>query len=355
MVFSLKHKLKHIFNRSTLSRALICVITCSIIFSYAVLCPQAETSTITTEFFVKSSLTTLPGTPLSSLPTVDFWGHNITWPTTGFKYYHYDPTASRSDLSKNFLVLETSDVFENLNLHSNIYIKFDILYCSMDGTYPDSTPTCYLVDVDDNQIPMAFQLSYTNDSFYDEFTAISCYRHSVILYADSLPDDLSVEPYYLLYGFYVPLYNQAGGDVGYDNAIVAFSEVEYTFDMDQEDIVVDINEVVSNINTTVTSIQNSLTNVTPEMQASIDRLESLRQDQKDKVDNVIDEMDKIDTDFGTQIGDFDDVLNDNAGTLEDIGSTSYNSFVNDVFGHWFFVSVFALFGAFAFFSRAVFG
>lgn len=135
----------------------------------------------------------------------------------------------------------------------------------------------------------------------------------------------------------------SGGGSGSSDSAVTIEKLE------------NIYSAITETGATVTNIYNSLVDVSPEMQESINHLDTLLTDEKEKVDAVVDEMDKIDTDFHGHINDFDNILQENADSLSGMGSTTYNSFINDVFGHWFFVAMFALFGAFAFFSRAVFG
>lgn len=355
----MKHKLKRIFNRRIFSRALITVITCSIIFSYAVLCPQAGETILEVPLYVNTDYTTLPGFQSSNLPSTSFLGDFLNWPENNpsYSYYIYDPTVStNAEIFNADLWFKTDSVFENLNTHNNIFVGIEIWYCATEQYFPDNygIHSFYFESSNGDRIQIPLVVQYTTDTFNDDFTGQTVYRFQCMLYADNVDKVFSTSPYYLTYGFNVPLYI-AGSSIGYDTAVIAFANIYYEYDVVEADVLSDIYNQVYNINGTVIDIQNSLTNVTPQMQESINKLETLIQDEQEKIEDVITEMDKIDTDFGTQIGDFDDILNDNADTLENIGSTTYNSFINDVFGNWFFVSMFALFGAFAFFSRAVFG
>lgn len=135
----------------------------------------------------------------------------------------------------------------------------------------------------------------------------------------------------------------SGGDGGSNDSSATVEKLE------------EIYSAITETGATVANIYNSLVDVSPDMQESINHLDTLLTDEKENINEIVGEMENIDTDFNTQINDFNDVLNDNADSLSGMGSTTYSSFVNDVFGHWFFVTMFALFGAFAFFSRAVFG
>lgn len=220
--------------------------------------------------------------------------------------------------------------------------------------------------------PSSFVEFYSSDGDYLSFDHSLSFLSVHVLYDLYTGSPYHVYEYQIISDFSLALssvdrisvavpyfYTFPGRDVGYEAAVISVSDlsVEFLDDFDSSVLksLSEISSSLENTNSSLVSIENTLTNVTPQMQESINHLETLIQDEQEKIDDVITEMDKINTDFGTQIGDFDDILKDNAGTLEDIGSTTYNSFINDVFGNWFFVSMFALFGAFAFFSRAVFG
>lgn len=351
-------------HRRAFSRALITVITCSIIFSYVVLRPQAETVSSSFSFpvVVSTMFNELPGDVLDSFPVYDYMGKSLyeNLPFTPSLIYEYDPTAFSSSV-KYF----TFDSFFDPPCTSLTYLEFSFVFpldrAPQSESYDPVLPqqlffygSDFTGGTDGQQVSCVYSISY--DTFVDDFTGVTLYVFNArCIVQGFFPDGLvgGINSY-----VEIPIYT-AGADVSYDRALLVFSDVHVEGLFDNNAVLNNkldniLNNIVSNGETLV-SIQNTLTNVTPEMQVSINKLENLLQDEKEKIDDVITEMDKIDTDFGTQIGDFDDILNDNAGTLEDIGSTTYNSFINDVFGNWFFVSMFALFGAFAFFSRAVFG
>lgn len=448
------------------SRALIIVITCSIIFSYAVLCPQAE------GFY--NFVSNGPYSALSSVRPYDFLGKDIlsllnfvpetfiyysvrsdkyaisfsdssivfngTWIFSSFDTLSFDSSFS-FDISFDFMTengeyyncksmelqVTTNDTVlyfvDSFDIYHIVYINghyYDIhvyfndaevfeegfflflistFYCIDLPAFFDSmtyyplsvTFSQYLNDFINISLISAYPINFTpsseniyhfpiSDVFvyhtfndyncyeivpfsvlsYNEYTAVDSFTSSVYTYASyDFVLDLSSFSDVKNILFFVPLPTFDTSDVGYSEAaafispltIESFSSVEQAF----LNSVNNVSNKLDQTNGTLNNIFNSLTDVSPEMQQSIDHLETLILDEQEKIDDVITKMDKIDTDFGTQIGDFDDILNDNAGTLEDIGSTTYNSFINDVFGNWFFVSMFALFGAFAFFSRAVFG
>lgn len=399
MVSSLKHKIKSFFNSKLFSRSLVFCITCSIIFSYAVLCPQA--STILMPFISwsegEASIVTLP-------PSYDCLGSDNLFDlafTPDF-YLLYDCDRTSYSGSPEFVNIDLS--YSNDPLNPSPFIvdntfSFSFAYCI---TYDDTITipengvlTIELWTEEDAWDPEIAEGVYVVEYYtetVDEFSGRTV-RHCnyELVYNQEDPIDVIVLNVFLM----VPTFNP-GNSVGYTEAIVPmtnfyidplglggglvtppeFSEPEVSDDVSgggggsgeesgggsgSSDSAVTIEKLeniynaITETGATVTNIYNSLVDVSPEMQESINHLESLLTDEKEKVDAVVDEMDKIDTDFHGHINDFDNVLQENADSLSGMGSTTYNSFVNDVFGHWFFVAIFALFGAFAFFSRAVFG
>lgn len=450
-----------------LSRALITVITCSIIFSYAVLCPQAEGSyqfvsqgfysvldyEQTYDFLGKDIIPLLDFVPETYLyfntryydyaysydsVAVTFNGKwvfssfeplsSIIPGTYNFSFvfgflnssYEYECTGVSYQVTGDNSVLYFIDntglyhpvysngVYENVYLYfddtvisnsaivafirSNFYcIDFPAAFNSMTyypicanfSDYPtDFLNISFTLAFPVNTDPLYFNIyDFAIDDIYvfDSYLDFNSYRivpYSVLSSGEYISTDSFSGLRYAYFSFdfvldlssfsdvenilaFFPLPTFDSEVVGYSDAaafispltIESFSSVDQAF-------LNSINNVTNKLdqtNATLNNIQNTLTNVTPEMQQSLDSLETLMQDEAGKVEDVINGMDQIGTDFGTEIGDFDNILNENAGTLEDIGSTTYNSFINDVFGNWFFVSMFALFGAFAFFSRAVFG
>lgn len=126
----------------------------------------------------------------------------------------------------------------------------------------------------------------------------------------------------------------------------------------EERIISKLDDIYSKIvstNSTIVSINSALTNVTPELQVQLDKLQELVNEDTDRAGELEDEMSKIDPDMRDDVSNMANTLTSAADELGAMGETTYNSFVNDVFGHWFFVAVFSCFGALAFFSRAVFG
>lgn len=449
-----------------LSRALICVITCSIIFSYAVLCPQAEGSytffsngpysvsniELAYDFLGKEIIPLLDFVPetylyynvrssvyaisvgdsdfvlngtwefssfdeLSLFPVgvydlsfdFTFIYDSGTYSCTGFSYQVSDDITSLYFIDNlgNYHQVYNNGVYQPVYVYFNNTVVTDPdlfefirlnFYCTSLPAFDDALVSYPLTvsfsDFNSDFINISFSLAfpfnfnpsaenpyefvqeifaynsfYDSNSFFsvphtllstheyvgnDEFTGVS-YTYYSFEYVLDLSSFSDVEN--LLTFVILPTFNTSV--VGYYEAGAFISPLTIEFSTTLDEAVLNsINNVVNKLeetNATLKNIQNTLTNVTPEMQQSLDSLETLMHDEAGKVENVINGMEQIGTDFGTEIGDFDNILNENAGMLEDIGSTTYNSFINDVFGNWFFVSMFALFGAFAFFSRAVFG
>lgn len=370
----MKHKLKRIFNSSTLSRALITVITCSIIFSYAVLCPQADSSTFAISVDINSAIdiyidsygdtnvhfTTYPLSPgFPSTVGTELTPDDIGYVPDGYIVYKmFEDAPSSAD--RHWSSVELSYYIPTIDAdYSTLKVDFVLSvprFSSNDsyntvgaGLWRDETFT-------DGESLGSFSFSSVTGPFYDLVTSVEFYNYNFSAVFDLTGIDLSKYPIFCFW-FYFDCYHY---DVPGQLVVCPYQNLKFTYTPYPVSVILpgyldNITSSLENTNSTLVSIENTLTNVSPEMQESIDNLENLVVTEQEKIDDVITEMDNIDTDFGTEIGDFDNILNENAGTLEDIGSTTYNSFINDVFGNWFFVSMFALFGAFAFFSRAVFG
>lgn len=395
MVCSLKHKIKTFFNSKLFSRSFVFCITCSIIFSYAVLCPQAST-TLYFDIMWSEADAYLSFDP----PEYDCLGSdnlsNLAFTPDIYLFYNCD----RSHYENNPNYLETQIAYtvddwnpEPILVDSTFSLSF--AYCI---TYDDTItiPESGLSRVElwtqaDTWSPLSVQGAYVVEYYtetVDEFTGrtVRHCNYELVYNQENAIDLWAVYLYLNLPAFY------PGNSVGYTESVVPMTTIhidplgsggglitppEVSDDESGDsgggsgeesgggsgssdsaatiEKLENIYSAITETGATVTNIYNSLVDVSPEMQESINHLDTLLTDEKEKVDAVVDEMDKIDTDFGGHINDFDNTLKDNADSLSGMGSTTYNSFVNDVFGHWFFVAMFALFGAFAFFSRAVFG
>lgn len=113
---------------------------------------------------------------------------------------------------------------------------------------------------------------------------------------------------------------------------------------------------LDSINENTTAIYNSLTNMTPEMESKLDEFDSIVTDTGDKAGQAEDELSNQDPDFKDDNVSIADELKDTADQMGEIVEDSgYTQWLNDVFGHWFFVAVFSVLGGLAFFGRAVFG
>lgn len=113
---------------------------------------------------------------------------------------------------------------------------------------------------------------------------------------------------------------------------------------------------LESLNESTTAIYNSLTNMTPEMESKLDEFDSIVTDTGDKAGAAEDELSDQDPDFKDDNVSIADDLKDTAEQMGEIVEDSgYTQWLNDVFGHWFFVAVFSVLGGLAFFGRAVFG
>lgn len=113
---------------------------------------------------------------------------------------------------------------------------------------------------------------------------------------------------------------------------------------------------LESLNESTTAIYNSLTNMTPEMESKLDEFDSVVTDTGDKAGAAENELSDQDPDFKDDNVSISDELKDTADQIGDIvESSGYTQWLNDVFGHWFFVAVFSVLGGLAFFGRAVFG
>lgn len=405
MVCSLKHKIKTFFNSKLFSRSLVFCITCSIIFSYAVLCPQA--STISTPIVLTPFIDWSEGeASISNFPPeYDCLGSDnlFNLAFTPDSYLLYDCNRNSYLGAPEFVEIDIgfyNSGFGAPPLIEDNTFSFSFAYCI---TYDDTItiPENGVLTIaimteamawDPEFFEGAFVVEYYTETV-DEFSGRTV-RHCnyELVFNQDTPIDVYTIMVYLMVPTFYP-----GNSVGYTEAVVPLTNFYFdplgsggglitppeTSEPDVSDDVSDgsgggsgeesgggsgssdsaatieklenIYNAITETGATVTNIYNSLVDVSPEMQESINHLDTLLTGEKEKVDAVVDEMDKIDTDFGGHIHDFDNTLKDNADSLSGMGSTTYNSFVNDVFGHWFFVAMFALFGAFAFFSRAVFG
>lgn len=179
------------------------------------------------------------------------------------------------------------------------------------------------------------------NSFYDDY---GVFFNEVTIYGENI-DFSSLN---IVVDCYVGDLNLDAGDRGVSFPV---SKLSVTYDAATSQGI-----FLESLNESTTAIYNSLTNMTPEMESKLDEFDSVVTDTGDKAGQAEDELSDQDPDFKDDNVSISDELKDTADQMGEIVEDSgYTQWLNDVFGHWFFVAVFSVLGGLAFFGRAVFG